>query len=157
MDDPPTEGDHFENCASQMTRNDDENLFDRNGPSIGSNQSGQGHTVLPAIREAATAPNNVSFQNNSTDSGRSRMSQITLVSISMSIMSWISNQWNNFIQIYNGTFTMSSDVIHILKVIGIADIQQMKAIVKGLHATSYRDLLMLHKDEWVVVCVEAES
>ena len=50
---------------------------------------------------------------------------------------------------------MSSDVIHILKVIGIADIQQMKAIVKGLHATSYRDLLMLHKDEWVVVCVEA--
>ena len=155
MDDPPTEGDHFENCASQMTRNDDENLFDRNGPSIGSNQSGQGHTVLPAIREAATAPNNVSFQNNSTDSGRSRMSQITLVSISMSIMSWISNQWNNFIQIYNGTFTMSSDVIHILKVIGIADIQQMKAIVKGLHATSYRDLLMLHKDEWVVVCVEA--
>ena len=100
-------------------------------------------------------PNN----NNAEQSQRSRrtfMSQITALSTTLSVLSWISAQWTSMINYWNGLGVFSREVIHILQVIGVRDVIEIREIIHELGTNNIIDLVSIQKDEWLQACQVAK-
>jgi len=83
------------------------------------------------------------YQNISRDSTQrsrfSRVSQVTIYSTALSIMTWISNQWNNFISNMNGTASIPNELDHILSMIGTRATDEKRIIIHGLQIISVKN------------------
>ena len=96
-------------------------------------------------------PNN----NNAEQSQRSRrtfMSQITALSTTLSVLSWISAQWTSMINYWNGLGVFSREVVHILQVVGVRDVIEIREIIHELGTNNIIDLISIRKDEWLQAC-----
>ena len=91
----------------------------------------------------------------SANSRTSFLSQITFLSATLSIMSWISNQWNGFLEYWHGLELLPTDIVHILRVIGIQDLVKIKRVSQDLLLNNIADLITTGRDEWISACVKA--
>ena len=70
-------------------------------------------------------------------------------------MTWISNQWNNFISNMNGTASIPNELGHILSMIGTRSTDEKRIIIHGLQIISVKELTRIVKNEWIGICTES--
>jgi hypothetical protein len=100
----------------------------------------------------------VTINNTSMASHRSRrsmVSQLSILSTAVSILTWILTQFHTFKKLCDGTINIPVDLLHIFKVLGMNTNYQAKKMIRNLSLTSVSDLLLVEKPEWTVACDEA--
>ncbi len=104
----------------------------------------------------STSFNLVTFDRSNESKEESRMSQITVFSVAISIISWMTSQFQSFMRVCNGTYFIPRDVVHILKVIGIDSNKELKSIARSLHLKNVQDIALLTRGEWIEACGDAD-